>query len=192
MTDKSGAWEVLLGEGIGPLRLGTSKEVISKMEGFAEPELVQDESVAISDFEKLLNSMGPEMGLDPEEFKEMIAAMQSEAAAEVRWIPQTKSLPVVFFHGDILIRIVLSAECRPKLEGRNIFEMPAKEFYELVIARSQSVFRKRNEIVAPDISMRFTLPKKSDFEDGRPIELLVLEKNRTEELIADGYKQLPI
>ncbi|EHH05441.1 hypothetical protein ATCR1_14961 [Agrobacterium tumefaciens CCNWGS0286] len=61
-----------------------------------------------------------------------------------------------------------------------------------MIAKSQSVFRKRNEIVAPDISMRFTLPKKSDFEDGRPIELLVLEKNRTDELIVDGYKQLPI
>lgn len=97
MTDKSGAWEVLLGEGIGPLRLGTSKEVISKIEGFAEPELVQDESAAVSDFEKLLNSMGPEMGLDPEEFKEMIAGCRLKLRQRFGGFPKPKACQLFFF-----------------------------------------------------------------------------------------------
>ncbi|EHH05440.1 hypothetical protein ATCR1_14956 [Agrobacterium tumefaciens CCNWGS0286] len=128
MTDNSGAWEVLPREGIGPLRLGASKEVISKIEGFAEPELVQDESVAVSDFEKLLNSMGPEMGLDPEEFKEMIAAMQAEAAAEVRWVPKTKSLPVVFFTEISLFVSFCRLSAVPNLKGEIFSRYLPKNF----------------------------------------------------------------
>jgi len=190
VTDNSATREISLGKGIGSLTLGASTETISKLDGFVEPAVIQDESSAVHEYESLMRSMGPGMGLDPDEFQEMIAAMKLESASEVRWVPSSKNLPVLFFRDSRLVRIVLSSECRPILEAREIFEMPAKVFYDLVISRADQVYQKRNELVIPAFAMRFTLPKKSDYEDGEPIELLVLENNSEEELVAEGYRKV--
>jgi hypothetical protein len=174
-----------------PLNLGTNFDDIKKISAYSDAA-IQDEVSAVDQYEQLLKSMGPDLGLDPSDFNQMISEMRGDVSGECRVVPKDNTYPVLFLNKNALSRIVFSQKNYVTIDGKSVFDCSSDFIFKYLLKKNNKLYKNKIDFIFPELSIRMTSSSDSNFPDENPIEYFIIEKIDENQLIQEGYHRVQI